>query len=83
MAERILSEETDDDEPSTAEEAAFLHAYRRAPPDRQKAARDLIEHSVRLAKLLTEIVNLAEEARDLYQSPPEPDSAVRRPAKAP
>ena len=83
MAEQSVSEDPDDDEPFTAEEAAFLRAYRQAPPDRKKAARDLIEHSVRLAKLLTEIVDLAEEARDLYQSPPEPDLPIRQPAKAP
>jgi hypothetical protein len=69
MAEQSISEDPDDDEPFTAEEAAFLRAYRQAPPDRKKAARDLVEHSVRLAKLLTKIVALAEEARDLYQIP--------------
>ena len=83
MAEQSISEDPDDDEPLTAEEAAFLRAYRQASPDRKKAARDVVEHPVRLAKLLTEIVNLAEEARDLYQSPPEPDLPIRPRAKAP
>jgi hypothetical protein len=82
MAEQSVSEDPDE-EPFTVEEAAFLRAYRQAPPDRQKAARDLIEHSVRLAKILAEIANLAEEALDLYQSPPEPDLPIRQPAKAP
>ena len=83
MAEQSVSEDPDDDEPFTAEEAAFLRAYRQAPPDRKKAARDVVEHSVRLARLLTEIVALAEEARDLYQSPPEPGAlaAHTRPAE--
>ena len=83
MAEQSISEDPDDDEPFTPEEAAFLRAYRQAPPDRKKAARDVVEHSVRLAKILTEIVALAEEARDLYQSPPEPDLPIRPRAKAP
>ena len=59
MAEQSISEDPDDDEPLTGEEEAFLRAFRQASPDRKKAARDVVEHSVRLAKLLTEIAERA------------------------